>query len=468
MPTWKIIHADCREAMAGMEENSIDAIACDPPYGLEFMGKGWDKLGAVTEEVTEGMDASHPFRDGSRRVRYGSSARTAQQWHESWAREALRVLKPGGHLVAFGGTRTFHRMTCAIEDAGFEVRDCLTWVYGSGFPKSLDVSKAIDKAAGEQRARVPGTTGSNNTASRGTYRPGEAISGEAISGEAIRWQGWGTTLKPAWEPIILARKPISEKNIAANVLRWGTGALNIDGCRIETADDLNGGAYAEVGGRLVSPSLSDTGMNVAGKTTGREFVNPPGRWPANLILGCECEGEEHEPACAVTMLDAQSGELGSGAFSGHRNSPKTKHAFGEFELRDEKPAGFGDTGGASRFFYQAKTPRTEREMGLGEMGLGEMGRKTLGEYPADPGKSGSAKARNHHPTVKPVELMRWLVKLITPPGGTVLDPFAGSGSTGIAALRENFSFIGIEQDESYCEIARVRIGSDSPLFMQGG
>jgi site-specific DNA-methyltransferase (adenine-specific) len=311
--------------------------------------------------------------------------------------EAFRVLKPGGHLLAFGGTRTHHRLACAIEDAGFDVRDCLMWLYGQGFPKSLDVSKAIDKAAGVERVVIgtkhglPGYSLTNGTPGGvamagnvdGTLRNGAkecAITAPATDA-AREWQGWGTALKPAWEPIILARKPLNG-TVAENVQEHGTGALNVGGCRIGTEARMNGPASptsASRKSRVEAGYRHDEGIGPG--SSGGDVV---GRWPANLVLDEE----------AGAMLDEQSGIA---------------------------------PGGASRFFYCAKTSKRERGEG------------------------------NTHPTVKPVTLMRWLCRLVTPPGGLVLDPFMGSGSTGIAAKSEGFEFVGVEQNPNYLEIARKRL-----------
>ena len=419
---------DCREVMAAMGSSSVDAIVCDPPYGLEFMGKGWDR----------GVPGV-----------------------EFW-RPAFRVLRPGGHLLAFGGTRTFHRLTCAIENAGFEIRDCLSWLYGSGFPKSLDVGKAIDRQrddrdqvyrvtawirkareeAGIGNAAIDEAFGFSGMAGHWTSgasqpavptldqvprllqvlgnpevpgeiaellvtlngrkgEPGEAwfrrevlgtravpigyaFAGATYGGDssltetndtapatdaAKEWDGWGTALKPAWEPIILGRKPL-EGTVASNVVEHGTGALNIDGSRI--------------GAETVT-----TRHTQKAKGTG-ETSEHSGRWPANVLF-------------------------------------------------DEAAAGMLE--GASRFFYTAKAATSERDT--------------------------NGAVENSHPTVKPIALMGYLVNLVTPPGGVVLDPFAGSGSTGVAALRLGFDFIGIEQSEEYAKIAERRLRGDMPLFSEG-
>jgi hypothetical protein len=419
-----LVLGDCIETMKALAEGSVDAVVTDPPYELGFMGKKWDATGIAFDP-------------------------------ETW-RAAFRVLKPGGHLLAFGGSRTFHRIACAIEDAGFEVRDTLSWLYGTGFPKSLDVSKAIDAAAGAERKVVgPGSRhgggkdirgGRLHAASEGAADGyGAGVITAPATDAARAWEGWGTALKPAWEPVILARKPLAG-TVAANVLAHGTGALNIDGCRIATTENLNGGAYS--GGERPTQFLNG-GLY---RQEPSAFIQPSGRWPANVCLDEE----------AAAVLDAQSGTLKSGAWNGNRNTSKTMNVFGEYESRTETPRA-GDSGGASRFFYVAKASRSERDEGCESLPRrtggeatgredGSAGAQTPG---AGAGRTGGA--RNIHPTVKPITLMRWLVRLVTPPGGCVLDPFTGSGSTGVAALAEGFAFIGCEQSPEYIEIAKARI-----------
>jgi site-specific DNA-methyltransferase (adenine-specific) len=322
-----------------MTEASVDAIVCDPPYGLEFMGKDWDKLGATAapfeEQMTEDGQVDYhgkgnaPFGGGGQRVRYGSSAASMQGWHESWAREALRVLKPGGHLLAFGGTRTYHRLACAVEDAGFEVRDCiLYWGFGSGFPKSLNVSKAIDKIEGVEggwrKEDHPGRAGvrkrENSTSNFGQTDYGEEGNErhvyEAASEKAKRWQGWGTALKPAYEPIVVARKPLTG-TVAANVLEHGTGAINVDGCRLGTDDQH----------KAKCESASGNPSNATGNVYG-EYASPrgnswtpEGRWPANVVLS-------HTPLCepvGTRIVKGDPRETGDG----------------------ERPSGFADVGAES-------------------------------------------------------------------------------------------------------------------------
>lgn len=381
-----IRHGDCLEVLQAMPDGSVDAVVTDPPYGLSFMGKKWD-YDVPSVEV--------------------------------WA-ECLRVLKPGGHLLAFAGTRTQHRMAVRIEDAGFKIRDMIAWVYGSGFPKSLDVSKAIDKAAGAER-EVVGTYTVSNDIRGGNLKKGSASPLErditAPATQAARqWQGWGTALKPALEPITVARKPLAG-TVAANVLAHGTGAINVDGCRVPS----------EPGRPLVVSDRRD-GNNVYrdGLQGSRSVLGgtDAGRWPANLI---------HDGSAEVSDI-----------------FPKTD-------------AGTSDT--AARFFYTAKASKRDRDEGLAQMPTvtadpygQHRGRRMEGNDTRIDGKPPST-GKNHHPTVKPTDLMRYLCRLVTPPGGIVLDPFCGSGSTGKAAVLEGFRFIGIERDPQYVKIARARVAA---------
>ncbi|QDK02206.1 DNA methylase [Mycobacterium phage Tomaszewski] len=385
-----LIHlGDCRDILAELEDASVDSIVTDPPYELGFMGKKWDGSGIAFD---------------------------VEMWEQ-----CLRVLKPGGHLLAFGGSRTWHRLTVAIEDAGFEIRDSIAWLYGSGFPKSLDVSKAIDKAArgvpqggadptspnhGKYRTtttegkRWDGDSGQGYGAGGSRFLVDGAASGsgtgraesgaaEAACEAAKQWQGWGTALKPAFEPIVVARKPLVG-TVAANVLEHGTGALNIDACRIGTAQ---------------------------------------GRWPTNVVLD-EAQAAE---------LDAQTGYQRDGTHVG-RNRDGSAHTNEIYGARknDTRDVGYGGGGGGSRFFpvfkYQAKAPTKER--------------------PSYVNEDGNKVAHN---TVKPLALIRWLVKLVTPPGGVVLDPFAGSGTTVEACLLEGFDCIAIENEPDYIPLIEQRL-----------
>lgn len=421
----RVITGDCLAVMPTLAARSVDAIVSDPPYGLAFMGKGWD-------HAVPGV--------------------------EFW-REALRVAKPGAHLAAFGGTRTYHRLAVAIEDAGWEIRDCLSWLYGSGFPKSLDVSKAVDRHMGAERAgRVvedAGTSGSLSGPRRNVVSPGLATTEEARA-----WEGWGTALKPAWEPIILARKPLAG-TVAANVLQHGTGALNIDGCRVvgPKGDGVWGSSNATVDRERkfnASPGMSDYRSEAVRSGDGQV-----GRWPANVVLD----------EAAAAQLDQQAPDTGGCApASGPslRGATSASAAYGARLGLDGDPAFHGDRGGASRFFYTAKAGKAERNAGLEHLPP----RITNTDTPPDAkganspraGAIRSGAAANHHPTVKPLDLMQWLCRLVTPKGGVILDPFCGSGTTGRAAIAEGFQFIGIELDPDYTEIARARIRDYAPLF----
>lgn len=434
-----IIHGDLFDVLPTLEAESIDACVTDPPYDLTANKRGG------TGEAS--LNLASPA--GRSRISTGGGF-MGKEWDatgvafnpDTW-REVYRVLKPGAHLLAFGGTRTFHRMTCAIEDAGFEIRDCLSWLYGQGFPKSLDVSKAIDAAAGAEREVL----GLGKWASRANSEPGRAMNPCGAGTRDVadtrtvtapstdlakQWQGWGTALKPAMELICMARKPL-KGTVAANVVQFGTGALNIDACRIDTADDLNGGSYRCADTRAAQSVALGARNNGIG-----EYVQPTGRWPANVLL------DEQSAA----LLDEQTGELTSGNDAIFRS----------------------DSGGPSRFFYVAKPSREERDYGCeglparsgGEATDRQDGSAGVNSPRAGAGRTGGS--RNVHPTVKPVELMRWLVRLVTPPDGVVLDPFTGSGTTGMACRYELRRFIGIEREAEYVAIAERRIAAVAPLF----
>lgn len=354
----KLLHGDCLEQMKTLPDNSVDAIVTDPPYGISFMAKKWDY-----------------------------DVPSVEVW-----KEAMRVLKPGGHALIACGTRTQHRMVVNIEDAGFEIRDVVSWIYGSGFPKSHNIGKAVDKLQGNEREDLgmqsthinrPKTDKWDKSAQdmkHSKFKVEGAKTGgglQHITKGNSPYEGWGTALKPACEFFTLCRKPLSEKTVAANVLKWGTGGINIDACRVGDSS---------------------------------------GRWPANLI---------HDGSDEVVQLFPEvKGQVGmkkdAGGFRFIAGDTDSKQSFTKVRT---------DSGSAARFFYCAKASKKDREDG------------------------------NNHPTVKPTALMAYLCRLITPPNGVVLDPYMGSGSTGKAAVREGFSFVGIELDKDYYEIAKARVCS---------
>lgn len=433
---WHVFDGNCLDVMAQFTHNVFDAVVTDPPYGLEFMGKEWDSLGGrkrryKARSIGHGNTGILPMygRGGKPEDVDKFKRKTnqeAQNWHEKWARAAFRVLKPGGYLLAFGGTRTHHRLMCAIEDAGLEIRDCLMRLYGSGFPKSHDISKAIGRELGKLRKvqgmgpsvdRIAldygGATGKAKNGLKADFERDD----EARTDEAKQWGGYGTALKPAWEPIILAQKP-RDGTFANNVLKHGVGGLNIDGCRVARPNG-NVPEISTPGWGGPSKKLSKGVVGTTGaKTVPRSEPSQKGRWPANLILDEE----------SGAMLDEQTGDLGKS--SGGNSWTRGNQFYGKFgESNIGIDPGYGDSGGASRFFYCAKASRKERGEG------------------------------NNHPTVKPIALMRYLCKLVRPPeGGVLLDPFCGSGSTLIAALQEGWKVVGIDENEGYCEIARKRCG----------
>lgn len=386
MKPYDIHLGNCLEVLNGIPDNSVDSIVTDPPYGLSFMGKKWD-YDVPDVEVWE---------------------------------EFLRVLKPGGHLLSFAGTRTQHRMAVRIEDAGFEIRDMIAWVYGSGFPKSLDVSKAIDKAVGAERVVVGSYLPPDGRARPNSFRTTGGVYGEhggpyqtpitaPATDAAHQWHGWGTALKPALEPITVARKPF-KGTVADNVLEWGTGAINIDGCRVGTDGSRTNSS---------KPSAERNGF-VKGFVYGTEtIVRNQGRWPANLI---------HDGSDEVVGLFPVT--TSGGGNKSRKGTTEGGNCYGTYGAPPPDVRG-ADKGSAARLFYCAKTSRKDR---------------------------GEA---NTHPTVKPTDLMAYLCRLVTPPGGVVLDPFMGSGSTGKAAMREGFRFIGIEMDADYLSIAEARIAHEA-------
>lgn len=454
-----IIHVgDCLEVLRTLPDCSVDSIVTDPPYGL---GKEPDALAMLADWLATG----HHDVKGSGFMGKAWDAFVPQP--ALW-RECLRVLKPGGHLLAFAGTRTHDLMTLGLRLGGFEIRDTIMWVYGSGFPKSLDVSKALDKAAGAERdvvgrhVRVDSTVAiagpAGVCANCGRHRGGQPSNcqcdkhGAPVTDAARRWEGWGTALKPALEPITMARKPMAG-TVAANVLAYGTGALNIDGCRVPSEP----GRPLVVSDRRAGNGVYRDGLQGSAQVPGGTDT---GRWPANLIH----DGSDE----VVALFPREAG--GSGPASGPTFSGASSRgcmAGGFSGMGDRAPPFYGDTGSAARFFYCAKASKRDRDEGLDEIeakacGLRDScrfnsGGRTLanGEW-VETGSEPRPK-RNTHPTVKPTALMRYLCRLVTPPGGLVLDPFMGSGSTGKAAMLEGFRFIGCELDPDYAVIARARI-----------
>ena len=437
----KLLLGDCLDKLKELDDNSVDSIVTDPPYGLSFMGKKWD-YDVPSQAIWE---------------------------------ECMRVLKPGGHLLSFAGSRTYHRMAVRIEDAGFEIRDQIMWIYGSGFPKSHNIGKAVDKIQGNEREVVGIKEHSKKDFKDNLYAqdPANANNNKIFGyGEEVLtkgnsdWEGWGTALKPAHEPIVMARKPLSEKSFAENVLKHGTGGINIDGSRIEFEDTQNAATNpkfrAQNNYKMPEPGQESNGA--VKFTSSKNEYDTSGRFPANIIFDEE----------AGQLLDEQSGPTSQG----HWSKTKTK-GFGEFGNGSSTYEGVGpkdknkEKGGASRFFYCPKaaksdrnegleqfTPKTDRQKGHGlDRICGTCGTSMLKPEDCNCEEPDwiTPPKLNHHPTVKPTDLMRYLINLVTPPNGTILDPFMGSGSTGKAAVRCGVNFIGIEKEQEYMDIASARI-----------
>ena len=435
----RLHNGNCLEVLKMMIEDEVfvDSIVTDPPYELGFMGRSWDSTGIAFQK-------------------------------ETWEL-CFKVLKPGGHLLAFSGSRTYHRIAVAIEDAGFEIRDQVMWLYGSGFPKSMNIGKTLDKKLGNERVAVGERTrnvkpfddgngwNSNNTTGNHIYTKGNS-----------EWEGWGTALKPAHEPLVLARKPLSEKSVVDNVLKHRTGGINIDECRVE------GNTENVERKKVVRKSRDDDCVFNNGNSSFRAEgtlyadADPRGRFPANVMHDGSDVVKDIFPN---TKSSNVSRERKAGTEFG-QSSGWNKHNNVDSGLM---PA-YGDDGSASRYFYCAKTSKAERNQGLDNFPIKQTqgGGGGIGNYKDDvnsaSGKFGSEKApsKNTHPTVKPIKLMKYLCRLITPKGGTVLDPFMGSGSTGMAAKEENFEFVGIEKEEQYFNIASARIESvDTKSTLEG-
>jgi len=422
-----IIQGDCLEVMKKLEDNSVDAVVTDPPYGLSFMGKKWD-YDVPSQEIWE---------------------------------ECLRVLKPGGYLLSFAGTRTYHRMAVRIEDAGFEIRDMIAWVYASGFPKSLNIGKAVDKLQGNERTpyeRPDFVARSNKT----EQRPSQVISGEKgkYTKGTSEWEGWGTALKPALEPITVARKPLSEKTVAENVLKWGTGGINIDGSRIGYKKDDWENRKHRWGKTIMGGKEYESSYFATEKA--KLCVNETGRFPANIIHDGSNEVVSLFPNTGGGKYQKQSRKRKGFMLSGSEDNIQEANA----------PDNYGDSGSASRFFYCAKSSKSERNKGCEDMPDNapayESHRANYAtthgiETPfAGAGRSGKD-FKNNHPTVKPIALMEYLVKLVSREGSVVLDPFAGSGSTLIACKKLGRNYIGIELESDYVKIAEARIKAHKML-----
>jgi site-specific DNA-methyltransferase (adenine-specific) len=400
---FRLLSGDCREALRLLGPDSVDAVVCDPPYELGFMGKGWDSTGIAYD---------------------------VGLW-----KEALRVLKPGGHLIAFGATRTYHRMAVAIEDAGFQMRDSLHWIYGSGFPKSTDLSKEADKQAGIWRGRAGALTSGNPAMSGGNYA--RTAKGEPVTEAGWNLKGWGSALKPGHEPFVLARKPMPS-TLIKNVLGYGLGGLNIDACRVPykpgSVDFSRKQRQQRADGVVQFGAAGLIGKEI-------DTYKEGGRWPANIVFSHSATcAEACADDCPVAALEAQY--------------PGASEFFSVIG---------GDTLDTP-FFYSPKVSRVEREAGCEHLPLvsgAEAVNRTEGSAGMGP-RAGAGRTaelvHNHHPTVKPWSLMAWCINLVCPANGVVVDPFMGSGSTGIAAVRTGRNFIGIEQNAAYYDIARARIG----------
>tara|TARA_B100000927_G_scaffold269865_1_gene245563 strand:+ start:371 stop:1741 length:1371 start_codon:yes stop_codon:yes gene_type:complete len=450
-----LLNGCCRTEMKKLQRQKImvDAIVTDPPYHLTSIVERFGKEGSAPAKDKDGAFKRQSVGFMGKEWDGGDIAFDPMTWSL-----CLGLLKPGGHLIAFSASRNYHRMAVAIEDAGFEIRDQIMWLYGSGFPKSLNIGKAIDKRNGVQgdvigtRKVTPSDIGQKSgwnhlNTDRGDYEYREIMN---------EWEGWGTALKPSHEPIVLARKPLSEKSIVDNVLKWGTGAINIDDCRIEgevnrpptnpSFRDVAKEALARGGldklsfgqdrdrpikrKKVVRKSRDEDGVWTDGNSGMDNEQNsfadadPRGRFPANVM---------HDGSDVVRDIfpDAKS----------VKGNPRTATIKNQTKLNNSKEVfvnhEYDDEGSASRYFYCPKTSKSERHNGA---------------------------IKNTHPTVKPIELMKYLCRLVTPKGGTVLDPFMGSGSTGMAAKDEGFDFIGIEKEPEYYDIAEARIKKTAPLF----
>jgi site-specific DNA-methyltransferase (adenine-specific) len=441
-----IYNGDCLEVMDTIDKCSVDSVVTDPPYHLTSIVKRFGKEGSAPAQFgTDGAFTRTSKGFMGKEWDGGDIAFQANTW-----RKCYELLKPGGHLIAFSGSRTYHRMAVAIEDAGFEIRDQCIWLYGSGFPKSHNIGREIDKKQGNDREVVGEVRAGKNALGQdsGWNKHNNRTQIEITKGNSD-WEGWGTALKPAHEPMVLARKPLSEKSVADNVMKYGTGAINIDGCRIE------GQSEDTERKKVVRKARSTDGVwtddNSGMKSEGSEYADadPRGRWPSNIMHDGSEQVQSIFPETSSTEVSRE-------------RTHKGIWSAGELAESEQLMPAYGDQGNASRYFYCAKTSKDERNSGLHGRPQGQYssdGREKEIENAYQRNKSVSA---NTHPTVKPVELMRYLVRLVTPKGGLVLDPFMGSGSTGMGAREEDFRFIGIEKEEEYYEIAKARIKNVKP------
>lgn len=437
---YKLYNGNMLDMLEVIEPNSIDSIITDPPYELNFMGKGWDNAGVSFQK-------------------------------ETWEK-CFQVLKSGGYLLAFGGSRTFHRIACAIEDAGFEIRDTIMWLYGSGFPKSMNIGLAIDKKNGVESEVI--STGRSGATSRAYQSEEMTTSGDyEIKKANNEWNGWGTALKPSFEPIIIARKPF-KGSLVDNIIENGVGGLNIDECRIqfeETKNPATNPLYRkEAGYKLPVKGLKSNG--VVGFTSSKNEVNKLGRFPANTILTYD-----------ETDFDEVCGGFPYTNGGNYRKVARKRTGFkisgSENNIQEaNSPDNYGDSGSASRYFYCAKASKKDRDEGLDsfetkrtselqggrkEGSAGSIMQNANGGSRVNPYAGTGTPKKNIHPTVKPTELMQYLVRLVTPENGIILDPFNGSGSTGKAVMYENkernknYKYIGIELTEEYLPISKARI-----------
>ena len=468
------------EVVSSWPSNCIDGICTDPPYGLGFMGKEWDTLIEKTRDsaggfLRDGKSGSNPY--AAARCRHGSDSYQMQEWYYHWAEAMLRITKPGGFLLCFGGTRTIHRLACAIEDAGWEVRDKICWLFGSGFPKSHNISKAIDKQKGQYKkgAILPSsrTTGASDTGIATTFQ--EKTAANPQTELAKLWDGYGTALKPAYEDILVCMKPL-DGTFAHNAEAHQVAGLNIDGGRIRITNEVEKQKHGQEWDREWKTDWlkhrHDQEPNYPGwkprKENGKESQ---GRWPANLVLTHhpDCWADENTKIschldCPVRLLDEQTGIKKSGFMAAGTkrlmSDNPNKNTYGKFNPDTVRNDTYGDSGGASRFFYCAKASRKERNMGMEDCGGKKVndGRQT----PIDnPYQRGETIRLNTHPTVKPLALMKYLCTLLKMPSADqiILDPFLGSGTTGMACKELGINFIGIEKEPEYCEIAVKRIAA---------